>query len=258
VLRSSTPWVVGIDVAPAPLEMALRPPGERWAEATHDAGMAALGARRQALPPPVMVLEATGGDQRAVVAALAAARLPVAVVNPRQARDVAQATGPLATTEALDARAWAPVAEAVRPTPRPLPDTHANARRARLARRRPPVARRTAEPNRLGPAPPRLQLDIQAHRTGLDTRLAALDDDLDTTGRTRPVWREREARLRSVPGVGPVGTRPRRLERPELGTVNRQRLAALVGVAPLNRDRGTLWGRRTIGGDAPTCGPLSL
>jgi transposase len=194
---SATPCVVGIDVANAQLDMAVRPTGGCWAVANDDPGMAALVARLQAGPPTLMVLAATGGYQRAVVAALAAAGLPVAVVNPRQARDLAKATGPLAKTDALDVRALAHVAEAVRPPPRPLPDAQAEERRAL----------RTAEQNRRGSAPPRLQTDIQAHITGLTTRLAALDDDLDTTLRTRPVWREREERLRSVPGSGPVCTR---------------------------------------------------
>jgi transposase len=239
---------VGIDVANAQLDIALRPTGERWALTNDDVGIAALVERLQAVQPHVIVLEATGGYQRAVVAALAAAGLPVTVVNPRQARDFANATGPLATTDALDARALAHVAEAVRPTPRPRPDAHADERRALLARRRQLVARRTAEQNRLGKAPPRLQTDIQAPITWLNTRLAALDDDLDMTLRASPVWREREELLRSVPGIGPVCTRTRRLDLPEWGTLSRQQLAALVGVAPLNRDRGTLRGSRTIGG----------
>ena len=235
------------------------PPANVWAVAHDDLGMAALVARLQTLPPTVMVLEATGGYQRAVVAALAAAGLPVAGVNPRQARDVANATGQLAKTEALDARALAHVAEAVRPTPRPLPDAQADELRALLARRRQVVARRTAEQHRLGSAPPRLQTDIQAHITGLNTRLAALDDDLDTTRRTSPVWREREDLLRRVPGIGPVCARTLWLDLPELGMLSRQRLAALVGVAPLNRDRGTLRGRRAIwGGRAPVRATLSL
>jgi transposase len=198
--------------------------------------------------PHVIVLEATGGSQRAVVAALAAAGLPVAVVNPRQARDLAKATGQLATTEALDARAVAHCAEAVRPTPRPLPDAQTDALRALLARRRQLVAMRTAAQNRLGNAPPRLQTDIQAPITGLNTRLAALDDDLDTTLRASPGWREREELLRRVPGIGPVCTRTLLLDLPELGTLSRQQLAALVGVAPVNRDRGTLRGSRTSWG----------
>jgi transposase len=226
------PCVVGIDVAKAQLDMALRPTDERWAVANDDAGMAALVARLQALRPTVMVLEATGGYQRAVVAALATARLPVAVVHPRQARDLAKATGQLAKTDARDARALAHVAEAVRPTPRPLPDAPADGLRALLARRRPLVTMRTAAQHRLGRAPARLQTDIQAHLTWLHERLARLDDDLDTTLRASPVGREREEWWRSVPGIGPVCTRTLRLDLPELGTLSRQRLAALVGVAP--------------------------
>jgi transposase len=248
VLRSVTPYVVGSDVAKAQRDSALRPTGERWALANDDSGIAALVARLQARPPTRIVLEATGGYQRAVVAALAAAGLPVAVVNPRQARDFAKATGQLANTDALAARALAPFAEAVRPAPRPLPDAQADALRALLARRRPLVAMRTTAQNRRASAPARLQADSQAPITGLDARLAALDDELDTTRRRRPVWREREELLRRVPGIGPVCTRPLRLDLPALGTWSRQRLAALGGVAPVKRDSGTLRGSRTIWG----------
>jgi transposase len=240
--------LVGIDVAKAQRDTALRPTGERGAVAHDDGGSAALVERLQAVPPTVIVLEATGGSQRAVVAALAAAGRPGAVVNPRQARDWANATGPLAQTDAVDARAVAPVAAAVRPPPRPLPDAQADGLHALLARRRPLVARRTAEQHRLGHAPPRRQTDIQAPLTGLHTRLAALDDHLETTRRASPVWREREALRRRVPGSGPVCTRTLRRDRPALGTLSRQRLAALVGGAPLHRDRGTRRGRRTIWG----------
>src|SRR5918992_2173253 len=232
---SAVPLFIGIDVAKAQLDVALRPTGERWAVGNDDTSIAALVARLQAMHPTLIVLEATGGYQRAVVAALAAAGLPVAVVNPRQARDFSKATGQLAKTDALDARALAHFAEAVRPPPRPLPDAQADALAALLARRQQVVAMRTAEQNRLGSAPARLQADIQAHITWLNTRLAALDDDLNTTLRASPVWREREELLRSVPGIGPVCTRTLLLDLPELGTLSRQRLAALVGVAPLNR-----------------------
>jgi transposase len=221
-----------MDVAQAQLEIAVRPTGERWAVTNDEPGIAALVAQLPTMAPSLLVLEATGGDQRAVVAALSVAGLPVAGVNPRQARDVANATGPLAKTDALDARALAHVAEAVRPMPRPLPDTQADELRARLARRRPWVTMRTAEPNRLGSALPRLQPDIQAHIAWLNTRLPTLDDDLDTTRRASPVWQEREERLRSVPGIGPVCARPLLLDLPEWGTLSRQQLAALVGAPP--------------------------
>jgi transposase len=244
----SSQCFVGIDVAKAQLDIALRPLGERWAVTNDDTGITALVRRLQEIGPQLIVLEATGGYQRAVVAALATAGLPVVVVNPRQARDFAKATGQLAKTDALDARALAHFAEAIRPAPRPLPDTQTEELRALLARRRPWVGMRTAEQNRLGSAPRRLQADIQVHITWLNERLAALDDDLDTTLRASPVWREREELLRSVPGIGPVCAHTLLLDLPELGTLSRQRLAALVGVAPLNRDSGTLRGTRTIWG----------
>lgn len=239
---------VGLDVAKAPLDIALCPTGERWAVTNDDAGIAALVAPLQTVQPTLIVLEATGGYQRAVVAALAAAGRPLAVVNPRQARDCAKATGQLATTDALDARALAHVTEAVRPMPRPLPDAQADELCALRARRRQLMAMRTAERNRLGSAPRRLQADIEAHITWLNERLAALDDDLNTMRRASPVWREHEALLRSVPGNGPVCTRTLRLDLPELGTLSRQRLAALVGVAPVTRDSATLRGSRTVWG----------
>jgi transposase len=224
-----------------------------------DVGIAALVERLQGVPPTLMVLEATGGDQRAVVAAFAAAGLPVAGVTPRQARDVATATGQLAKTDGLDARALAHGAEAVRPPPRPLPDAQADERRALLARRRQLVARRTAEQHRLGTAPRRLQADIEAPITGLNVHLVALDDDLDTTLRASPLWREHEALLQSVPGIGRVCTRTLLLDLPEVGTLSRQRIAARVGVAPLNWESGTRRGRRAIwGGRAPVRATLSM
>jgi transposase len=248
VSMSQSQLFVGIDVAKAQLDIAVRPTGDRWTVTNDEAGITALVARLQTVAPTLIVLEATGGYQRAVVAALAAVRLPVVVVNPRQARDFAKATGQLAKTDTLDARALAHFADAVRPAPRPLPDAQMEELRALLTRRRQLIAMRTAEQNRLSGVAPRLRADIQAHITWLNERLATLDDDLDTTLRASPVWREREALLRRVPGIGPVCTRTLLLELPELGTLSRQRIAALVGVAPFNRDSGTLRGHRTIWG----------
>jgi transposase len=243
---------VGIDVAKAQLDVALRPTGERWSVPNEETSIAALVVQLQAVTPTLIVLEATGGYQRAVVAALAAAGLPVVVANPRQTRDFAKATGQLAKTDALDARALAHFAEAVRPTPRPLPDAQTEALRALMTRRRQLIAMRTAELNRLASAPPPVQGDLQAHITWLDQRLTTLDDTLDTTLRASPVWREQETLYRSVPGIGPVSARTLLLDLPELGTLSRQRIAALAGVAPFNRDSGTLRGHRTIwGGRAP-------
>ena len=239
---------VGIDVAKAQLDIALRPTGERWTVTNDEPGIATLVTRLQEIAPQLIGLEATGGSQRAVVAALAAAALPIVVVNPRQVRDFAKATGQLAKTDGLDACAVAHFAEAVRPTPRPVPDAQTEELRALLARRRQLIAMRTAEHNRLEHAPHRLRPDIEAHIAWLDQRVAALDNDLDTTLRASPVWRERETLYRSVPGIGPVCARTLMLDLPELGTLSRQRIAALVGVAPFNRDSGTLRGSRTTWG----------
>jgi transposase len=242
------PCFVGIDVAKAQLDVAVRPGGERWAVPNDAGGVVTLVARLQALHPTLIVLEATGGLERAATAALATAGLPVVVVNPRQARDFARATGQLAKTDALDARALAHFADVIRPTPRPLPDTQTQELRALLGRRQQLVGMRTAEQNRLAGTSGRLQTDIEAHMAWLNERLATLDNDLETLLRAIPLWRENDDLLQSAPGIGPVCARTLVLELPELGTLNRQQIAALVGVAPLNCDSGTLRGRRTIWG----------
>jgi len=172
------------------------------------------------------VLEATGGLERAVTSALAAAGLPGGVVNPRQARACARATGQLAQTEALDARALAHCADVIRPTPRPLPDAQTQELRALVGRRQPLIVRRTAEQNRLAGTSERLTKDIVAHMTWLNADIATLDNDLETTLRASPLWRDNDDLLQSAKGIGPVGARTLRLERPELGTRTRQQLAA--------------------------------
>jgi transposase len=202
----------------------------------------------QARHPTLIVLEATGGLERLVTSALATAGLPVVVVNPRQARDFARATGQLAKTDALDARALAHFADVIRPTPRPLPDAQTQELRALLGRRQQLIVMRTAEQNRLAGTSERLAQDITAHITWLNARIATLDDDLETVLRSSPLWRENDDLLQSAPGIGPVCARTLLLELPELGTLNRRQIAALVGVAPLNCDSGTLRGRRAIWG----------
>ena len=242
------PCFVGIDVAKAPLDVAGRPSGERWAVPNDAGGVVTLVERLQALHPTLIVLEATGGLERAATVALATAGLPVVVVNPRQARDFARATGQLAKTDALDARALAHFADVIRPTPRPLPDAQTQELRALLGRRQQLVGMRTAEQNRLAGTSGRLQRDMEAHITWLNERLATLDYDIETLLRASPLWRENDDLLQSAPGIGPVCARTLLLELPELGTLTRQQIAALVGVAPLNCDSGTLRGRRTIWG----------
>jgi transposase len=243
-----TPLYVGIDVAKAPLDIAVRPTGERWAIPHTEAGRQDVLTRLTALPPTLVLVDAAGGLELPLVAALAAAALPVVVVHPRQVRDCARATGQLAKTDALDARALAHFADAVRPTPRPLPDAATQALAALLARRQQVMAMLVAENNRLSRAAPTIRPRLQAHITWLECELQALDQDLDGTLRHSPVWREKEDLLRSVPGVGPQLTRTLLAHLPELGALDRKRLAALVGVAPFNRDSGTLRGKRTVWG----------
>ena len=196
-----------------------------------------------------MVLEATGGLERLVASTLGTAGLPVAVVNPRQVRDFAKATGRLAKTDALDAQVLAHFAAAVQPPPRPLPDQQTEELAALLTRRRQVVQQLTAEQHRLQRATSqRVRQRIQAHVTWLTRELARVDRDLDQALQASPLWRAQEDLLRQVPGVGPVLTRTLLAELPELGTLSRQQVATLVGVAPLNRDSGTWRGRRSTWG----------
>ena len=256
---SDVPCFVGIDVAKAQVDIAVRPSGERWAVPNDAGGVVTLVEPLQALHPTLMVLEATGGLERAATAALATAGLPVVVVTPRQARDCARATGPLATTDALDARALAHCADVIRPTPRPLPDAPTQELRALLGRRQQLIVMRTAEQNRLAGTSERLAKDITEHMTWLNARIATLDDDLETLRRASPLGRDNDDLLQSAPGMGPVCARTLLLELPELGTLNRHQIAALVGVAPLHGDSGTLRGRRmSWGGRAHVRSVLSM
>ncbi len=248
----STPQEVyaGIDVSKGRLDASVRPTGEHFGFPNDDTGIDSLIARLEEARPTLVVLEATGGFERPVAAALVAAGLAVAVVNPRQARDFARATGRLAKTDVLDAESLARFAEAVRPEPKSLPDEEAHAFGEILARRRQIVGMLVAEKNRLGAATAKpVKRRIEAHVRWLEKELERTDRDLDEAIRESPTWRENDALLRSVPGVGPVLARTLLAELPELGTLPHKRLAALVGVAPLNRDSGTsLRGKRTIWG----------
>jgi transposase len=245
---STEPVFVGIDVAKASLEVAVHQPAARWTVDYADPAVATLVTRLTALTPALIVLEATGGLEGPLVGALAAAELPVVVVNPRQVRDFAKATGHLAKTDALDAAVLAHFAAAVRPPLRPLPDAATQGLAALVTRRRQLVGMLTAERNRLGCAPTVLHKELQAHIRWLERRLAGLDADLDQAIRTSPVWRAQEDLLRSVPGVGPIVARTLLAQLPELGTLSPKTLAALVGVAPLNRDSGLFRGRRQVWG----------
>jgi len=243
---------VGIDVAKATLDIALRPSGERWQLPNEDAALAPLLARLTPAAPALIVLEATGGFEHAVVAALAAVGLPVVVANPRQVRDFARATGQLAKTDAIDAQVLALFAERVRPAPRSLPDEAAQALDAVLTRRRQLLEMLGAERNRLGLARAPVRRGITHHIRWLERQLADVDHDLGQRIEASPVWRATDNLLQSVPGVGPIVSRTLLGELPELGRLTRKQIAALVGVAPLARDSGTLRGKRLVwGGRAP-------
>jgi transposase len=240
-------WV-GIDVSKARLDVALGAAGELLEVANDSRGIASLVARLVELAPELVVLEASGGLQTALVAELGAARMPVVVVNPRQVRDFARASGQLAKTDALDARMLALFAERMRPEVRRLPDAQELELKALVARRRELVEMTTAERNRLGSAPKLLRKEITAHIRWLEGRLKERDRDLDRMLRSSPLWREREDLLRAVPGVGPVLCATLLADLPELGALSRREIAKLVGVAPLNRDSGSMRGRRTVWG----------
>jgi transposase len=255
----ATPLYVGIDVAKAQLDVAIRPTGDRWAIPNTEAGRQDVLARLAPLQPALVLVDAAGGLELPLVAALAADDLPVVVVNPRQVRDVAQATGQLAKTDALDAGALAHFAEATCPLPRPLPDAAPQALTALLARRQQVVARLVAEKNRLSLAASAIRPRLQAPITWLERERPALDQDVGQTLRRSAILREEAELLRSVPGVGPHLARTLLAHLPELGTLDRKRIAALGGIAPFNRDSGTLRGKRTIwGGRARVRVPLSM
>lgn len=248
-----TPSVfVGIDVSKARLDMAVRPSGEPLSVAYDATGITTVLTQLTQMQPTRIVVEATGGLERRLVRALVDAALPVMVVNPRQVRDFAKATGQLAKTDTLDAQVLARFAEVMQPTLRALPDAQTQELAALLARRRQILAMQGAEHNRLDRAPDRVRKRIEVHLRWLREELARLDEDLDDRIQQSPVWREREDLLQSVPGIGPVMSRTMMAELPELGWLNRKQIAALVGVAPFNRDSGRLRGHRAIwGGRAP-------
>jgi transposase len=244
---------VGIDVSKDRLDVHLQPSGEAFAVMHDDAGIATLIARLRGTPPTLVVLEATGGLQVKMAGALAAAGLPLAVVNPRQVRDFARATGQLAKTDRLDARVIALFAAAVQPEPRPLPDEALEVLRGLMARRRELVELRVAERNRRRPgAAAWVRRDLERSIESLAKRIEAIDGEIETHVKGTPIWQVQEDLLRSVPGVGKTLSRTLLAELPELGKLTRRKIAALVGVAPFARDSGTLRGRRIISGGRPT------
>ena len=239
---------VGIDVAKARVDVVTRPAGDVWRVDYDEAGIASLVERLQSLNPVAVLLEATGGIEVPLVSALAAASLPVVVVNPRQVRDFAKATGRLAKTDALDARVLAQFAEAVRPAVRPLRDADTQELNELTTRRSQLITMTVAEKNRLRLSTAAVRPRIEAHLEWLEQELKDLNDDLRQRLRQSPVWREKDELLRSVPGVGQQLSVSLLAYLPELGTLDRKQIAALVGVAPINRDSGMMRGKRTVWG----------
>lgn len=244
---------VGIDVSKARLDGACRPDDIAFSEANDPHGIAAIVARLRPLQPDRIVLEATGGLEIPLAVALAAAGLAVVIVNPRQVRDFARASGRLAKTDRLDARVLAHFAEAIRPEVRPLPDEDARRLDALVGRRRQLIEMRTAEVNRLGATTTAMiRRDLEAHIAYLVRQIEDLDKELDQAIEASPCWKAKDDLLRGVPGIGKVVSRTILAELPELGTLSNKQLSALVGVAPVARDSGTLHGRRGIAGGRGT------
>jgi transposase len=241
---------VGIDVSKAVLDVAVKPSGEVWSVPNTAEGMQRLVEKLGGMSARLIVLEATGGLERRAVAALAAAALPVVAVNPRQVRDFAKATGQLAKTDTIDAAILALFADRIRPELRPLRDAETQELEALVVRRRQVVDMIVAEKNRLSAAPPSKRVRTAIGKTikWFEKQLEEIDNDIDSAVKGSSAWREKDDLLQSVPGVGKVLSRTLLSLVPELGVLDKKQLAALVGVAPLNRDSGMQRGRRSVWG----------
>ncbi|MCB4825605.1 IS110 family RNA-guided transposase, partial [Roseicella aerolata] len=243
------PVFAGIDVSKDRLDVHLKPLGQSFAVPRDGAGLEQLLAQLRGAAPALVVLEATGGFELTVAAALAGAGLPLAVVNPRQIRDFARATGRLAKTDRLDAEAIALFAERIRPEPRPVPGDDAQALAELVARRRQIVEMIGMEQNRRRQArTPGVARSIAATLKVLEAQLAEIDRDIDGAVRGSSAWRAADNLLQSVPGIGAVASRTLIAEMPELGRLGRREAAALIGLAPINRDSGQMRGHRAIAG----------
>lgn len=247
---------VGIDVAKAELVVSIMPSAERFTVDNDERGVRTLVERLRAIPPTLIVLEATSGYELLGVAGLAAAMLPVVVVNPHQVRDFAKATGQLAKTDRIDADILARFADVVRPAVRAIPDADARELDALLTRRRQLLDMLQAERNRsgqvFGKGQRLVKKSLKAHIAYLEREVRITDTDLGEMVTASPVWREHDELLQSVPGVGPVLSRTLLADLPELGQLSRREIAKLVGVAPLSRDSGTMRGRRFVQGGRAT------
>jgi transposase len=244
----STSIFVGIDVAKRHLDVHILPNNATSRYTNSIAGIGALVKMLRKQKPELVVLEATGKLEIPAAAALFAAGIPVAIVNPRQVRDFARASGRLAKTDALDAQVIATYGSALHPDVRPIPDAISLQLQGLLARRRQLVDMLVAEKNRLDRAHPAARKDVREHIEWLQQRLKRADRELHELIKHSPVWRERDARYQSVPGVGPIVSHSLLIDLPELGAISHKQIAKLVGVAPLNRDSGEARGARSVWG----------
>ncbi len=237
----------GIDVAKETLEIFVTPDIKK-SFPNNDEGRKDLARFLSDVRPKLIVLEATGGYQVPVVETLALRNLPIVVINPRQVRDFAKATGRLAKTDSIDAEMIARFGEVIRPEARALKDKDANRLQTLVARRRQLVEMVAMERNRLETTPDWMRPDIEAHIEWLKECIGKLDKDIASFIRKSPLWREKENLLRSVKGIGPVNASMLLARLPELGQLNRKKISALAGLAPFNRDSGKYRGKRTIFG----------
>ena len=243
---------VGIDVSKDTLDVAVHGDKQRWSFPNNETGITKAVSKFKELSPELVVLEATGGFEVFLATELVVAKIPTAVVNPRQVRDFAKSVGMLAKTDILDARIIARFAATVQPNPHPMPDIEAQELGALTARRRQIINMITAEKNRLNTAGKTVKPGISAHINWLEKELNEINRNIKQKVKDSPIWREKDELLQSVPGVGTNLSAIILAELPELGTLNRKQIAALVGVAPLNRDSGTLRGKRTTWGGRAT------
>lgn len=240
--------VVGIDVSKKALDCAAVPLKASMQFANEEAGIAKLLSWLREIEPDLVIMEASGGYETAVATALIGALFRMAIINPRQVRDFAKATGRLAKTDRIDAQVIAEFGVAVNPHVRALPDEDTRALQSLLARRSQLVAMRTQERNRLAQASTAMRVQIKDHIAWLDEAIRRCDIDLTAKLRSSPVWKAKEDLFRTMPGIGPINSRMFMACLPELGQLNRQKICALVGVAPFNRDSGLFKGKRCIWG----------
>jgi transposase len=240
---------IGIDVSKKQLDVAIRPGNDFFQVGNDDQGITALIARLEDLKPQLILLEASGGFETLAAACLRQAGLPAQIVNPRQVREFARSTGKLAKTDKIDAGVLAHFAQLLQPPLRPWPEAQQQELAALMTRRRQLVEMVVMEKNRLGTAwSSKVRKSLQAHLHALQEQLQELEQDLDDFIRRSPLYLEKDQLLQSVPGVGPLTSQSLLAWLPELGALNRKQIAALVGVAPFNRDSGQLRGRRTVWG----------